>query len=116
MYGARRRAKPCRGVHLDLTSILLLVVGVALLSLAMVSPNSLSNANRLWMRLGALLAQIINPLILLLLYALAFVPIGFIMRLRGHDPLHLRRAAAGASYWIRRPLPDTIVERMIRQF
>ena len=81
----------------------MLVVGVALLLLAAVSPKSLGNANRLWMRLGALLARIINPLVLLLVYALTFVPIGLLLRLRGHDPLRLKRAPAGASYWISNP-------------
>ena len=94
----------------------MLVVGVALLSLAAVSPKSLGSANRLWMRLGALLARIINPLVLLLVYALAFVPIGLFMRLRGYDPLRLKRAAAGASYWIRRPSQDSMAERMRKQF
>ena len=104
------------GWDLDFTSVMMLTVGVALLSLAAVSPKSLGSANRLWMRLGALLARIINPLVLLLVYALAFVPIGFVMRLRGHDPLRLKHAAAGESYWIRRPSQDSMVERMSKQF
>ena len=101
---------------LDLISVLMLVAGVVLLSLAAVSPKSLGGANRLWMRLGALLARIINPVILLLVYVLAFVPIGFVMRLRGHDPLRLKRSVAGASYWIRRPSQNSVAERMRRQF
>ena len=102
--------------HLDLTSVLMLAVGVALLLLAVTSPKSLGGANRLWMRLGALLAQIINPIVLLLVYALAFVPIGLVLRLRGHDPLSLKRADAGASYWIRRPSQVAIAESMKKQF
>ena len=68
---------------LDVISVLMLVVGVALLLLAAVSPKSLGNANRLWMRLGALLAGIINPLVLLLVYALTFVPIGLALAATG---------------------------------
>lgn len=97
-------------------SIVMLVVGGVLVSLAVAWPNSLRVPNRLWMQFGALLARIVNPIVLLLVYALAFIPIGLVMRLRGHDLLRLKRAPAGASYWIRRPSPDTMVERMRQQF
>jgi Saxitoxin biosynthesis operon protein SxtJ len=100
----------------DLASALMLAVGATLVCFAVFSPKSLGHANRLWMRLGALIARIVNPLILLLVYALAFVPIGFIMRARGHDPLRLRRAAPGASYWIPRSSSDSLVARMNKQF
>ena len=90
------------GWDVDLASILMLVVGAALLALAASSPRSLGKANRAWMRLGALLGWVMTPLILLLVYVLTFVPIGFFLRLRGHDPLRSAHAAAGASYWIHR--------------
>ena len=102
--------------EIGIVSVLMLVVGVALLFLGLVRPQSLGTANRLWMRLGALLARIVNPVVLFLVYAIAFVPTGFIMRLRGYDPLRLKRADASASYWIRRSPQDPTAERMKNQF
>ncbi len=101
---------------LDITSVLMLVVGATLLTLTAISPKSLGMANRIWMRFGALLAGIITPLVLLLVYALTFIPIGIFMRLRGHDPLRSKRAAAGESYWIHRSSSDSMVSRMSKQF
>lgn len=40
---------------LDITSVLMLVVGATLLTLTAISPKSLGMANRIWMRFGALL-------------------------------------------------------------
>ena len=116
IFTALGSARSLIGWDLDLISALMLVVGVALLSLAAISPKSLGGANRLWMRLGALLARIISPVVLLLVYAVAFVPIGIVLRLRGHDPLRLKRSAADASYWIGRPSQNSMVERMRKQF
>ena len=103
-------------LDLGLTSILMMVVGATLLSLAAFSPKSLGKANRVWMRFGALLARVMNPLIMLLVYALAFVPIGIFLRLRGHDLLRSKRAIAGESYWIHRSSSGAMVRQMSKQF
>ena len=103
-------------LDLDITSVLMLVVGATLLTLTAISPKSLGAANHIWMRFGALLAGIMTPLVLLLVYALTFIPIGFFMRLRGHDPLRLKRAVSGESYWIHRSSSDSAVNRMKKQF
>ena len=55
-----------------------------------------------WLKLADLLHAIVNPLIMALLYALAVVPTGLLMRLFGKDPLRLRLDPKAASYWIAR--------------
>lgn len=90
------------GAGLDLAGIVLLAVAVPLIAVALLAAPRLAPLNRLWTRLGLLLGRIVNPVVMLLLFAVAFVPTGLVMRAFGHDPLrrHLDRAAAG--YWIPR--------------
>jgi len=74
-------------------------------------PHILAPLNRLWTKFGLLLHMIISPIILGLLFYVCIMPIGFLMRLSGKDPLRLRFDPAADSYWIRRdppgPAPDT---------
>ncbi len=100
----------------DLAVALLLGTGGMLITLAILSPERLETANRLWMRLGALLGRIMNPVILILVYVTAFVPIGLMMRLWRHDPLRTRPASGEESFWIRREAPDRMVRNMPHQF
>ncbi len=101
--------------EVGVASAVMLAIASVLIVLALVRPTALAGANRRWMQLGALLARIVNPLVLFVVYAVAFVPIGLFLRLRGYDLLRLKPAAAGGSYWINRT-SDTMVERMTKQF
>ena len=52
----------------------LAIAGVFLV-IAMVMPTWLTPLNKLWFRFGLLLAKVINPLVMLLIYVIAIVPI-----------------------------------------
>lgn len=102
--------------ELTLMAGVMLGIGTVLVLLGLALPGSLQLANRAWMRLGALMAAIMNPIVLLLVYVVAFVPIGFAMRLTAHDPLRRRRAPPSQSYWIEREAPDATSQSMSNQF
>ena len=84
----------------DLPTACLGVVGGTLIAFALLRPAWLTVPNRLWHQLGLLLARVVNPAILLLLYATCVVPIGLMMRAFGHDPLRLKRASTTQTYWL----------------
>jgi len=69
------------------------------------APRIFAGPNRVWMHLGGLLARIVAPIALALLFYGLFVPMGWLLRAFGHDPLRLRRDAAATSYWIERDPP-----------
>jgi hypothetical protein len=48
------------------------------------------------MKLGELLARVVSPLALAVLYFRMFVPLGWIMRLAGRRPLRLKRDPVAA--------------------
>ena len=99
----------------DATSIVLWTVGGVLLAVALVAPGRLAVPNLLWRRLGFVLSRVVNPVVLLLLYATCIVPIGLAMRLFGHDPLRLKHDADADTWWIARK-PSPTAEPMRHQF
>lgn len=94
----------------------LLLVGGALVAVALLRAPLLAPLNRAWLRLGLLLFKIVNPIVMFLIYATTVVPIGLWMRLLGKDLLRLRRDPTAASYWIPREPPGPTPESMRNQF
>jgi hypothetical protein len=93
-----------------------LAVAVAFLAIALLRPVLLAPLNRRWMAFGLLLARVVSPVALGILFFVVFWPIGLVMRLFGADPLRLRRDAKADSYWIRRQPPGPPPQSMDRQF
>ena len=79
-------------------------LGVAALFgvLAFAWPRALAPLNKIWMGIGKLMHRVVSPVVLGLLYLVAVVPTGLMLRLKGSDPLRLKRDAAAKSYWIAR--------------
>jgi large-conductance mechanosensitive channel len=97
-------------------SLLLFVAGATLLLIGIIAPSRLSILNRLWLRLGAVLAKVVNPIILALLFVLVVTPLAVVMRLLGKRPLRLAPDPAAASYWIARDPAEGQPSNMTRQF
>lgn len=89
---------------------------VVFAALALARPALLAPLNRAWTRLGLLIFHVVNPVVMLLLYALAILPVGGVMRLLGKDPLRLRFEPEAESYWIPREPPGPAPETMKDQF
>ena len=83
---------------------------------SVVKPVLLAVPNRLWMKLGLLLAKVVSPIALGILFYLVFAPIGLLMRLGGKDPLRLKFDREAKSYWIERDPPGPPPTSMTNQF
>mgnify|MGYP001249993516 CR=1 FL=1 len=66
--------------------------------------------------LGLLLGRIVTPVVMGVVYLLAFVPTGLVMRARGRDLLWLRRDPDAQTYWIERRPPGPAPNSMTNQF
>jgi hypothetical protein len=97
-------------------SLLIFAAGAALLLVGIIAPSRLSALNRLWLRLGAMMAKVVNPIILALLFILVITPLALVMRVLGKRPLRLAPDPAAASYWIAREVADGQPSNMTRQF
>ena len=75
----------------------------ALVTLA--KPDLLTPLNRLWMKFGELLHRVVSPVVLGILFFGMFTPLGWAMRLFGHDAMKRTFDPAAKSYWIDRTPP-----------
>jgi hypothetical protein len=91
-------------------------LGVAFLVVAYAKPSILAVPNRWWMKFGLLLAKIVNPIVMGLLFYLTVTPTAAIMRMTGKDPLRLKLDKSAKSYWIERTPPGPAPETMSQQF
>ena len=90
-------------------------MAAVLAALSLVAPKALKPLNLIWFRIGLLLHRVANPIVMLSMFALVFVPAGLIMRI-WHDPLRSRRAGLGATYWIERTANVQDAGSMTNQF
>ncbi len=91
-------------------------LSLVFLVLAMATPAVLAPLNGLWARFGLLLHKITSPVILGLMYGFAIVPVGMVMRWRGHDPMQRAFDPSLSSYWIVRTPPGPSPDSVTRQF
>ena len=94
----------------------LLAAAAAFAIAALFAPWILAPLNRAWVKLGLLMFDVVNPIVLGILFYLVFLPVGLVMRVLGKDPLHLRLDPAADTYWIKRVPPGPSPESMRNQF
>lgn len=93
-----------------------LIISAVFLLVAMVAPNLLRPLNLLWFKFGLLLGRIVNPVVMLLIYVIAILPTGLILRLFGKDLLLRKFNKSQASYWIIREPPGPEPKSLEEQF
>jgi Saxitoxin biosynthesis operon protein SxtJ len=91
-------------------------VGALLLLFGIAAPSRLSVLNRLWLKVGAIIAKVINPVVLAGLFFLVVTPMAIVVKMVGKRPLRLAPDRPAATYWINRDAPEGGVSSMRRQF
>ena len=82
-----------------------LAIAAVFFVLAFFAPRALSIPNKLWFKFGMLLGAIIAPIVMVLIYAIAVVPVGLALRLFGKDLLRVKLDKKANTYWIERSQP-----------
>lgn len=93
-----------------------LVVATAFALAALAFPRVLRPVNIIWSYVGLLLSEITNPLIMALIFVVAFMPIGLVMRFMGKDLLDLRRIPEAKTYWTKKSDRSMSAQSMRDQF
>ena len=93
-----------------------LVVAACFIAVALLVPRLLAPLRRLWLKLGHLMSIVMSPIILALMYVLAIVVTGVLIRLFGKDLLSLKLEPEAASYWIKRNPPGPEAKSLADQF
>jgi hypothetical protein len=97
---------------LDRLSFLLLAVAGPLLIAGAVAPARLAPLNRVWTRLGLLMASVVSPVAAFAIYAVAIVPTAIALKIARRDPLRREFEPRASSYWIARRPPGPPPETM----
>jgi hypothetical protein len=92
-----------------------LAVAAVFAALSTFAASLLKPLNLIWFRFGLLLHRVVNPVVMFAIFALVFVPAGFIMRIWS-DPLRSRRTTQNSSYWIERRTVGADTGSMLNQF
>lgn len=95
---------------------ILAAVSSVFVIVSLVRPAMLAPLNKLWMRVGLVVAAIMNPIVLGLLFYGGFTLIALIARMVGKNFLSLRRQPDVDSYWITRAPPGPEPTSMKDQF
>ena len=78
------------------------VASVVILVLGYLIPKSLTLPNKAWFHFGLLLGKIVAPIVMFGVFVIAFIPMGFIIRLLGKDLLNTKIDKSAKSYWVKR--------------
>ena len=95
---------------------LFFVSAALFLVVAIARPSILGPLNRAWAKLGLLLGQVFNPILLGVIFFLVVTPMAVIRRLLGKDSLHLKSKSDLESYWIDRSPAGPKFGSMTKQF
>jgi hypothetical protein len=93
-----------------------LLIAAGFLAAAFIAPRLLAPLNRLWFRFGMLLGRIVSPVVMAIIFYVAVLPTGLVMRLLGKDLLRLRVDPEAESYWIHRDPPGPAPDSLKQQF
>ena len=85
------------------------ILAAVLLISAVAAPVLLKFPLKLWLRIGSVLGWINSRIVLSIVFSLLFVPLGFILRCLGWDPLRRPSAQRRQSGWM--PYPSRIQQR-----
>ena len=80
----------------------LLAAFLAFAIAALVAPRLLRTLNRFWFRFGLLLARVVQPIVLGLMFYVILTPFAMLFRRFSKVPLGVGSQTGDASYWIRR--------------
>jgi hypothetical protein len=90
-------------------------LALVFLAISLTVPRVLAPGKRLWLKLAELLSVVVSPIALGLMYVVAMIPVGVLIRLSGKDLLSLKREPSTRSYWIDRsaggPAPESLKDQ-----
>lgn len=93
-----------------------LIVALLFIVPALLYSPCLQPLNNLWTKFGFLMHSIINPILMGIVFFVAVLPTGIIIKLLGKDPMRRRLDPKVESYWQARTDSEFSQERFKNQF
>ena len=79
-----------------------LVLSIIFFILGVLNSKLLTPLNRLWIKFGFLLGNIVSPIVMGMVYFIVVTPTGVFMRLLGKDLLKTSKEKYTSTYWMKR--------------
>ena len=89
------------------------IISSFFLILGLMNSKLLTPLNKLWLKFGMILGDIIVPIVMGVVFFLVVTPIGLVMKIMGKDLLNKKYDKKKNTYWIKRNVP---IGTMKRQF
>jgi len=105
----------CRRTHACGFAAALMTASTLLAVIGLLRPEWIRPVYVGWMLAVFPIGWVVSHTVLVIAYFGVVTPIGWLLRLRGYDPLDRRFDATASSYWKPRP-PSPEVSRYFRQF
>lgn len=70
-----------------------------MLATALVVPQVLAGPNRIWFRFGLLLGHIVSPVVMTMVFVIAIIPTGLVLKMLRKDILGLTIGKDRETYW-----------------
>lgn len=83
---------------------------------AVLFPVVLRPLNIAWMHFGQIMHKIINPILMGVIFFIAVLPTGLILKLLGKDPMRRKMDESASTYWITRKSENLRKESFDDQF
>ncbi len=83
---------------------------------ALIYPAVLQPLNNLWVKFGLMMHAVINPILMGLIFFIAVLPTGLILKLLGKDPMRRTLDKDAKTYWIPRDNAEFNKEKFKNQF
>ena len=90
-----------------------LILSLIFLILGILNSKILTPLNKLWIKFGIFLGNIVSPVVMGIVFFIVVTPTGLIMRLLGKDLLRINKNESISTYWIDR---EKKTDTMKRQF
>jgi hypothetical protein len=101
---------------IPVSAFVFLFCAFAALIMSLAKPAGLKPVNTAMIFVSMIIGWFVTRIILVILYAFIFVPIGFFLRISGRDSMTRSFAGGDATYWITRPSNKFDKERCKRLF
>jgi len=75
-----------------------ILTGALVLMWALIAPGSMRGLYQGWMRIAMAVGNVINRIILAIIYFIVITPMGLVMRMMGKDPMHRELDKSMVSY------------------
>lgn len=101
--------------HHPVVAAIAIGAAIVLLGVSLLAPRILQPLNIVWFQIGMLMHRVVNPIVMFLMFAIAMVPAGLLMRL-GDDSLRRKRDPNASTYWLEPDPAEAKLSSMKNQF